>query len=149
MQFELIDQTENSIKIGIKDADTTLITPIIEALDGNKKVKIVRYIETHPELDMPALYVEMYEGDIADIGVGGLVEMPTRAWRRGRTRSGGKRLCARLCACGAHHECRLLVADGGHGTFKYSKIPRIASRAKSRSSGSTIFGRFRPLYTND
>ena len=63
MQFELIEQTEKTIKIGIKDADTTLITPIIEALDGNKKVKIVRYIETHPELDMPALYVEMYEGD--------------------------------------------------------------------------------------
>ena len=63
MQFELIDQTEKTIKIGIKDADTTLITPIIEGLNGNKKVKIVRYIETHPELDMPALYVEMYEGD--------------------------------------------------------------------------------------
>ena len=63
MQLELIDQTEKTIKIGIKDADTTLITPIIEALNGNKNVKIVRYIETHPELDMPALYVEMYEGD--------------------------------------------------------------------------------------
>ena len=63
MQFELIDQTEKTIKIGIKDTDTTLITPIIEVLNGNKKVKIVRYIETHPELDTPALYVEMYEGD--------------------------------------------------------------------------------------
>ncbi len=63
MQFELIDKSEKTIKIGIKDADTTLITPIIEALNANKKVKIVRYIETHPELDMPALYVEMYEGD--------------------------------------------------------------------------------------
>ena len=61
MQLELIDQTEKTIKIGIKDADTTLITPIIEALNGNKNVKIVRYIETHPELDTPALYVEMYE----------------------------------------------------------------------------------------
>ena len=63
MQFELIDKSEKTIKIGIKDADTTLITPIIEALNGNKNVKIVRYIETHPDLDMPALYVEMYEGD--------------------------------------------------------------------------------------
>ena len=63
MQFELIDKSEKTIKIGIKDADTTLITPIIEALNANKDVKIVRYIETHPELDMPALYVEMYEGD--------------------------------------------------------------------------------------
>ncbi len=63
MQFELIDKSEKTIKIGIKDADTTLITPIIEALNANKDVKIVRYIETHPELDMPALYVEMKKGD--------------------------------------------------------------------------------------
>ena len=63
MQFELIEKSEKTIKIGIKDADTTLITPIIEALNGNKQVKIVRYIETHPELNMPALFVEMYEGD--------------------------------------------------------------------------------------
>ena len=66
MQLELIDQTEKTIKIGIKDADTTLITPIIEALNGNKQVKIVRYIETHPELDMPALYVEMRKGEPKD-----------------------------------------------------------------------------------
>ena len=32
MQLELIDQSEKTIKIGIKDADTTLITPIIESI---------------------------------------------------------------------------------------------------------------------
>ena len=63
MQFELIEQKDNSVKIGIKDADTTLITPLIEALNANKDVKIVRFIETHPELDTPALYVEMRKGD--------------------------------------------------------------------------------------
>lgn len=63
MQLQLVERTENSIKIGINDADTTLVMPLIEKLNDNKKVKIVRYIETHPELDMPELYVEMYEGD--------------------------------------------------------------------------------------
>jgi len=63
MKFELIEQTDKTIKIGIKDADTTLITPIIERLNNNKDVKIVRFIETHPELDTPALYVEMRKGD--------------------------------------------------------------------------------------
>ncbi len=63
MQLQLVEKTENSIKIGLIDADTTIITPIIEKLDKDKKVKIVRYIETHPELDTPELYVEMYEGD--------------------------------------------------------------------------------------
>ncbi len=63
MQLQLVDRTENAIKIGIREADTTLVMPLIEKLNDNKKVKIVRYIETHPELDMPELYVEMYEGD--------------------------------------------------------------------------------------
>lgn len=66
MQFELIAKTEKSVRIGIKDADTTLITPIIERLNEDKSVRIVRYIETHPELDMPALFVEMNEGDAVE-----------------------------------------------------------------------------------
>lgn len=63
MQLQLIDRTENSIKIGLLDADTTILMPIIEKLNENKDVKIVRFIETHPELDVPALYVEMHSGD--------------------------------------------------------------------------------------
>lgn len=62
-QLDLIEKNEKMIKIGIRDADTTLITPIIEELNNNKEVKIVRYIETHPELEVPALYVEMCDGD--------------------------------------------------------------------------------------
>ena len=66
MQLQLIDKTENSIKIGIIDADTTILMPVIEKLNANKDVKIVRFIETHPELDMPALVVEMHSGDPVD-----------------------------------------------------------------------------------
>lgn len=63
MQLQLIDRTEKTIRIGLLDADTTLIMPIIEKLDVNKDVKIVRFVETHPELDTPELYVEMHNGD--------------------------------------------------------------------------------------
>ena len=66
MQLQLIDKTENSIKIGIIDADTTLILPVIEKLNADSDVKIVRFIETHPELDTPALYVEMHSGNPVD-----------------------------------------------------------------------------------
>ena len=64
MQFKILEQNDEkkSIKIGIKDADATIINPIIEKLSVDENVKIARYIETHPELDMPALYVEMKEG---------------------------------------------------------------------------------------
>ncbi len=63
MQLQLVERTENSIKIGIRGAVTTIVMPIIEKLNDNKDVKIVRFIETHHELEMPELYVEMYEGD--------------------------------------------------------------------------------------
>jgi DNA-directed RNA polymerase subunit L len=63
MQLKCVEKTDKSVKIGIMDADTTIVMPIVERLNDNKDVKIVRYIETHPELDMPELYVEMYEGD--------------------------------------------------------------------------------------
>ena len=63
MQLQLVDKTDKMIRIGLLDADTTIIMPIIEKLDNNKDVKIVRFIETHPELDTPALYVEMRKGD--------------------------------------------------------------------------------------
>ena len=58
MQLQLNEKTENMIRIGLLDADTTLIMPIIEKLDENKDVKIVRFIETHPELNIPELSFE-------------------------------------------------------------------------------------------
>ena len=68
MQFKILEQNDEkkSIKIGIKDADATIINPIIEKLSVDGNVKIARYIETHPELDMPALYVEMRKGEPKD-----------------------------------------------------------------------------------
>lgn len=63
MQFKLEEENDKMIKIGLINADTTLIMPIIEKLNENKNVKIVRFIEEHPELINPALYVEMYEGN--------------------------------------------------------------------------------------
>lgn len=66
MQLQLIEKTANSIKIGLKESDTTLITPLLDRLNADKDVKIVRYIETHPELDMPELYVETVKGKPED-----------------------------------------------------------------------------------
>ena len=66
MQLQLIDRTENSIKIGLLDADTTILMPIIEKLNENKDVKIVRFINKHPELEDTGLYVEMRQGSPID-----------------------------------------------------------------------------------
>ncbi len=40
--------------------------PILDELDKNKDVKIVRYVDSHPELVEPMLIVEMREGSPVD-----------------------------------------------------------------------------------
>lgn len=66
METYLFDKTDDSITIAFKDANLTLITPIMKALEDNPAVEIVRFIETHPELDDRKLYVRVSEGDPAD-----------------------------------------------------------------------------------
>ena len=59
--FELIEDAGKTITLGLKDTDTTLINPIMDMLDRNEDVKIVRYINIHPELEEPQLVVEVKE----------------------------------------------------------------------------------------
>lgn len=65
MQTYLIEKTKTSIKVGFKDPNQTLITPLINTLNGDPNVKLVRYIDQHPELIDRALYVEVSKGDPA------------------------------------------------------------------------------------
>ena len=67
MQTYLIEKTKTSIKVGFKDPSQTLITPLIKALNEDPDVKLVRYIDQHPELIDRALYVEVSKGDPAKI----------------------------------------------------------------------------------
>lgn len=59
-------RTDSAATIGFKDANVTLITPLMKVLDGDENVKLVRFIETHPELDDRKLYVEVKEGSALD-----------------------------------------------------------------------------------
>ncbi len=63
MEFYLAEKTDRSVTLKFKGIDTTLISPIMDVLDKDDDVRIVRYINTHPELDDPALVVETREGD--------------------------------------------------------------------------------------
>jgi DNA-directed RNA polymerase subunit L len=67
MQTYLIEKTATSIKVGFKDPNQTLITPLIKTLNQDPDVKLVRYIDQHPELIDRALYVEVAKGDPAKV----------------------------------------------------------------------------------
>ena len=63
MQTYLVDKTENSVTLGFKDANLSLITPIMDALYADENIAMVRYLDEHPELVDRKLYVEVKEGD--------------------------------------------------------------------------------------
>ena len=62
METYLVEKTADSATIGFKGANLT-ITPLMKALDDDENVELVRYIDTHPELDDRKLYVKVKSGD--------------------------------------------------------------------------------------
>lgn len=62
MQLELIEKDKDSIKIGIKDADMTLISPLVTELLEDDAVSEVKYTAAHPDLEYPTLLVRVRTG---------------------------------------------------------------------------------------
>jgi len=62
MEIQLIEKDKDSIKIQIKDADMTLISPLVKELLDDEQVSEVKYTTGHPELDIPTLYVRVSAG---------------------------------------------------------------------------------------
>ena len=62
MELTLVEKTNDSVKIRIKDANMTLITPLLNKLSEDPDVSIVRYLDKHPELEEPILSVTTKKG---------------------------------------------------------------------------------------
>ncbi|MCL2608035.1 MAG: DNA-directed RNA polymerase subunit L [Methanomassiliicoccaceae archaeon] len=62
MEFSSVEKTKDSVKIRIKDANMTLITPLLNKLSEDENVTNVRYVEKHPELEDPVLMVSVKKG---------------------------------------------------------------------------------------
>ncbi|MDR3282423.1 MAG: hypothetical protein LBS92_02290 [Candidatus Methanoplasma sp.] len=62
MRTYIAEQSENSITIGFKDANLTLITALISALNDDGGVTTVRLIDQHPELCDLRLLVQVSKG---------------------------------------------------------------------------------------
>ena len=66
MKTYLIEDTGDSAIIGFKDANLTLINPIMKALYDDGNVELVRYVDKHPELEDRTLYVKVKKGSALD-----------------------------------------------------------------------------------
>ena len=62
MEFKLLDKKKNIIKLEIKEADETLIYPLLHELLQDKNVVDARFTTGHPQLDKAILTVEVKEG---------------------------------------------------------------------------------------
>ncbi len=62
MEIELLEKDKNSIKIMIKDADMTLISPLVKNLLEDDEVSEVKYTAGTPHLEHPTLYVRVKAG---------------------------------------------------------------------------------------
>ena len=63
MQTYIVERTDDSVTLAFKDANITLITPLMDALYRDEDVELVRYIDKHPELEDRQLYVKVRKGD--------------------------------------------------------------------------------------
>ncbi|MDR3074622.1 MAG: DNA-directed RNA polymerase subunit L [Candidatus Methanoplasma sp.] len=66
METYTVEKTDKTITLGFKNASSALITPIIDALNGDESVTLVRYIDQHPELMDVMMYVEVIKGKPED-----------------------------------------------------------------------------------
>jgi len=62
MELKLLEKDKDSIQVQIRDADMTLIQPLINELLTDEGVAEVKYITGHPDLDIPVLYVKVKSG---------------------------------------------------------------------------------------
>ena len=62
MEIELLEKEKDSIKVRIKGADMTLITPLVQGLLEDKDVAEVKYTIGHAQMEDPTLYIRVKTG---------------------------------------------------------------------------------------
>ena len=66
MKTYAVEKVGKTITLGFKDVNPALITSMIKALNEDKNVSLVRFIDQHPELCDPMLFVEVTKGKPED-----------------------------------------------------------------------------------
>jgi len=62
MHVYTVEKTDKSITLGFDEENPTLMEPLIMALNEDKNVTQVRYINQHPELTNVVLHIEVSKG---------------------------------------------------------------------------------------
>lgn len=63
MEFEVLERSKDKLEIKVRDADDTVMYPLIEQLIQDERVTDATYSVEHQELDDPVLKMEVEEGE--------------------------------------------------------------------------------------
>ncbi len=63
MEFEVLQKTDTTLEIKVKDADDTVMYPLMEQLLKDKDIIMADYSVEHQELDDPVVRIEVEEGN--------------------------------------------------------------------------------------
>jgi len=62
MNVYTVNKTDKTMTLGFDEENPTLVEPLIMALNDDKNVTVVRYVNQHPELSDVILYIEVSKG---------------------------------------------------------------------------------------
>jgi DNA-directed RNA polymerase subunit L len=66
MQITVVNENEDTVRLSLKDVNTTVIEAIIDGLNKDANVVYARYIVDHPDLTDPMLEIKMAKGSSKD-----------------------------------------------------------------------------------
>ncbi|HKM09068.1 MAG TPA: RpoL/Rpb11 RNA polymerase subunit family protein [Candidatus Methanomethylophilaceae archaeon] len=62
MKTYVVEKTDDTVTLGLKNADMTIIQALMDTLNNIEDVLLVRYEEEHPDLEDNLLFVKVKEG---------------------------------------------------------------------------------------
>lgn len=63
MEFKVLEKEEGRLVIKVRDADASVMYPVIEQLIEDERVENANYSVEHQELDDPVLTIQAEEGE--------------------------------------------------------------------------------------
>ncbi len=63
MELHLIDKTADTVYVGVKDPDMTVINPILGRILCDGAVLDAEFTDVHPELEDPVIMIKVSDGD--------------------------------------------------------------------------------------
>jgi len=66
MQAYIVKEESNTLTLGFKEGDPTILQPLVDILNRRSNVALVRFVDPHPELSDVMIQVNVKKGNPLD-----------------------------------------------------------------------------------